>query len=207
LTTTQTSTIIPETQSEIPEATSRALEESASSNHEEVTSRMLNEAASSILVENALTSSSEYYNGCAVTKGCFGSEANCITDGTCKLMFSYQSLSGTKSFQMMLHGKEIGANEYISVGISSDDLMGSDIVFFCYNGATGINVAWNKGKDNIDGVTGITVADAKIRPRDLKVLYPDGDRPYFRRNSKLSLNEDSVIQSDQFEECLVGCWS
>jgi len=150
----------------MPEPTSRALEESATMNQEEVTPKMLNEAATSILVENASTSSSEYYNGCAVTKGCFGSETNCITDGTCKLMFSYQYLSGTKSFQMMLHGREIGANEYISVGISSDDLMGSDLVFFCSNGATGINVAWNKGKDNIDGVTGVTVADAKVKTFD-----------------------------------------
>ena len=111
----------------------------------------------------ASTTLSENYKGCATNKGCFGSEANCIENGSCRLMFAYQYLSATKSFQMLLHGKEIKANEYIAMGLSSDASMGSDLVFFCSNGGTGVNVAWNKGQNNLNGVTGVTVRDANVK--------------------------------------------
>ena len=105
----------------------------------------------------------ENYKGCAANKGCFGSESNCIENGSCKLMFSYQYSSATKSFQMLLHGNGIEAKEYVAMGISSDAGMGSDLVFFCSNGGANVNVAWNKGKDNLPGVTGVTVRDATVK--------------------------------------------
>ena len=165
-TSTQTSTKTSTTTSTTTEMPSTVIAENPPTSSEAMSTVSEGLATNSVTEESGLTMSevqSANYNGCALNKGCFGSEENCIIKGTCKLMFSYQYLSKTKSFQMIMHGNQIGAGEYISVGISTDNLMGSDLVFFCSNGATGINIAWNEGKDNLNGVTGLNIGNVDVK--------------------------------------------
>ncbi len=66
--------------------------------------------------------------GCGVTKGCFGSESECVTKGNCKLMTSFQHLPDRKLFLMTMAGSGIGNNQYVAVGLSTDASMGDDLV-------------------------------------------------------------------------------
>jgi hypothetical protein len=66
--------------------------------------------------------------GCGVTKGCFGSENECVMKGNCKLMTSFKHLPDQKSFLMTMAGSGIGNNQYVAVGLSADASMGDDLV-------------------------------------------------------------------------------
>ncbi len=68
--------------------------------------------------------------GCAVTKGCFGSDGTCVEDGSCKILVTYQLDKSSGKTKMLLHGKDIPVGKYIAVGLSEDASMGSDLVIW-----------------------------------------------------------------------------
>lgn len=106
----------------------------------------------------------ESYDGCLTTKGCFGQgDDDCVTKGNCKLMATYQHLSDSKQFKIRLHADNINANNYVAMGISQDGKMGEDLVLFCKNGGTTMGSRWNSGKNNRDGLTGVTFTDTDIK--------------------------------------------
>jgi len=94
---------------------------------------------------------------CGVSKGCFGSEADCVAKFSCHVMSTYQMSSDSKSFTFALAGNNLANSDYMAFGLSTDATMGDDLVFYCSASNHKILVSWNKGKDNVGGVTGVQV--------------------------------------------------
>ena len=106
------------------------------------------------------------YDGCSLNRGCFGSEADCLTRQDCQMMTSYEYLPDVDSFELILTGNGVGnADGYVALGLSGDPLMGDDLVFYCGTGID-VNESWNRGKSNLNGVTGLQIRDASVTLRD-----------------------------------------
>ncbi|XP_044263845.1 putative ferric-chelate reductase 1 homolog [Tribolium madens] len=87
-----------------------------------------------------------FYEGCGVTKLCFGAPANCLNSKNCKAVVAV-TVSGDKfEFEM----KATGNAGWVGVGLSDDDKMGDDSVIECAK--RGSNVAafmsWTSGPPN-----------------------------------------------------------
>ncbi|KAK0181743.1 hypothetical protein PV327_003999 [Microctonus hyperodae] len=85
------------------------------------------------------------YDGCAVTKNCFGSPDGCIDSGSCDAAVAVEVKGERYYFEIL--GKN---GKYIAVGLSEDNRMGDDSVVECENrgGQMEIHMSWNKGKSN-----------------------------------------------------------
>jgi len=71
------------------------------------------------------------YPGCGLNvTSCFGSETGCLDSGNCNVMISYNFDKNNKVLNVMLHGKGQNGNEYIAMGLSTDNKMGNDLVRF-----------------------------------------------------------------------------
>ena len=74
------------------------------------------------------------YPGCGSNvTSCFGSETGCLDSGSCNVMISYKFDKNNKALNVMLQGKGLNGNEYIAMGISTDNKMGNDLVRFFDN--------------------------------------------------------------------------
>lgn len=111
----------------------------------------------------------EIYDTCGDSNGCYGfSGANCIKDKNCKALVTYKQLKADKKFEFTLFG-EISKGKYLSFALSSDKLMGGDLVISCRNPLTGSiagKAGWTDGHkysdDSIEGLTNILTSSKFI---------------------------------------------
>lgn len=99
--------------------------------------------ATSKPVANARAFSS-LYEGCGVTKACFGSPSNCESKGNCQYMTTVLERGNKFVFELMT-STEKGA-KYVAVGLSNNQLMGGDLVMECVLMGTGevkVFQSWN----------------------------------------------------------------
>ena len=47
------------------------------------------------------------------------------------MMVSYSFINDAKQFKFDLHLKSVDSNKYVALGLSKDEKMGEDLVFFC----------------------------------------------------------------------------
>ena len=110
----------------------------------------------------------EDYQGCFVTKGCFGlGPSDCEKNGNCQLLASYTPTAN--KFQILLRGAAISSNNYLAVGISNDAKMGDDLVLACDVTAKNMIPAWNVGggaRNNIIGLQGVDFTNVNITSAD-----------------------------------------
>jgi len=76
------------------------------------------------------------------------------------MMTTYAHDKTAKQFKFELNIKAIDADQYVAMGLSKDDKMGEDLVFFCV-AKTGkpLGAKWNSGKSPGDDVK---IADINI---------------------------------------------
>ncbi|KAJ3637706.1 hypothetical protein MTP99_001143 [Tenebrio molitor] len=87
-----------------------------------------------------------FYEGCAVTKLCFGAPANCINSKNCKAAVAV-TVSGEKyEFEM----KATNNAAWVGVGLSEDEKMGDDSVIECAKkgSSVGAHMSWTSGSPN-----------------------------------------------------------
>ncbi|XP_071445246.1 putative ferric-chelate reductase 1 homolog [Hetaerina americana] len=89
------------------------------------------------------------YDGCAITKLCFGMPARCIQDGNCHTLVTILATGTQFEFELLA----VPVNEdvkYVAVGLSSDKSMGDDSVTECELGPSGVNLhtSYNIGQSN-----------------------------------------------------------
>jgi hypothetical protein len=86
----------------------------------------------------------DIYQNCYETKGCFGSENDCIRNKNCKIMTTYQKVSPDEyQFEIGFHSSS--GSGYGAVALSNDADMGDDSVMACIINAAkiDINMYWN----------------------------------------------------------------
>ena len=67
--------------------------------------------------------SSDIYDGCGDTKGCFGSPNGCVELGNCDMMASYLGNASTLAWEIYGRNKFDLSNFYVAIGFSADKLM------------------------------------------------------------------------------------
>lgn len=66
----------------------------------------------------------DVYDGCNVTKGCFGSPGqDCIKSHSCSMLVTYQLSTADDSYVMELYATGILPDGYVAVGFSDNDKM------------------------------------------------------------------------------------
>ncbi|XP_055929257.1 putative ferric-chelate reductase 1 homolog isoform X2 [Argiope bruennichi] len=95
-------------------------------------------------------SSDKIYVDCSISKGCFGIPGGCINRQDCEVLLSYAKTSDGIEFKM--HGT-LDQNTYMAMGLSTDQLMGEDLVTECVRRESNIIArrSWNVGgqKSNV----------------------------------------------------------
>lgn len=87
-----------------------------------------------------------FYEGCGVTKLCFGAPVNCINSKNCKAVVAV-TVSGDKyEFEM----KATGNAGWVGVGLSDDEKMGEDSVIECAKRGSSVAayMSWTSGPPN-----------------------------------------------------------
>ncbi|XP_046388987.1 putative ferric-chelate reductase 1 homolog [Ischnura elegans] len=90
------------------------------------------------------------YDGCAITKLCFGMPDNCVQDGSCHTLVTILATGTQFEFEMLAKPLQ-GEVRYVAVGLSSDKDMGDDSVTECElgtNSAVNLYTSYNNGKSN-----------------------------------------------------------
>ncbi|KAJ6643374.1 putative ferric-chelate reductase 1 like, partial [Pseudolycoriella hygida] len=87
------------------------------------------------------------YNGCGVSKTCFGMPANCVASQTCESVVTATSIGNRFEFELQTQNSNAG---YISLGLSRDHLMGDDSVMECVveNSEVRGYTSWNYRRTN-----------------------------------------------------------
>lgn len=86
-----------------------------------------------------------FYDGCGVTKICFGAPSGCEREGNCKAAVAVVVRGERYFFEMQAQGAR-----YVAVGLSEDSKMGDDSVVECVDegGRVGLYMSWNTGRRN-----------------------------------------------------------
>jgi len=94
--------------------------------------------------------SSDIYDGCGDTKGCFGSPNGCVELGNCDMMASYLGNASTLAWEIYGRNKFDLSNFYVAIGFSADKLMGDDCVVECvvYKSEVKAFMSSNYGQQN-----------------------------------------------------------
>ena len=88
----------------------------------------------------------DVYQGCGVTKGCFGMPASCETSKNCELIVTYVTLEGSGDVTFTISSGSAGVDQYLGVGLGGSEEMYDANVMFCYalnNGTTDVAMSWN----------------------------------------------------------------
>ncbi|RZB38617.1 ferric-chelate reductase 1 -like, partial [Asbolus verrucosus] len=90
-----------------------------------------------------------FYEGCAVTKLCFGSPVNCVNSKNCKAVVAVTVSGDRYEFEM----KATGNPGWVGVGLSEDEKMGDDSVIECARRghSVGAYMSWTSGPPNSYG--------------------------------------------------------
>ena len=91
------------------------------------------------------------YDGCYQTKGCFGQPDDCVQKRNCDMIMTYtkEISSGKEENSRFLF--EVGGSasqDYVALGLSDDNKMGSDSVMACIHQAQhnpAVSMYWNFG--------------------------------------------------------------
>ncbi|KAL1497531.1 hypothetical protein ABEB36_008475 [Hypothenemus hampei] len=75
-----------------------------------------------------------FYQGCSVTKLCFGSPANCVESKNCKAAVAVTVAGDKYDFELKAESSAV----WVGVGLSEDDKMGDDSVVECVKRGNGI---------------------------------------------------------------------
>ncbi|XP_023215953.1 putative ferric-chelate reductase 1 homolog [Centruroides sculpturatus] len=108
------------------------------------------------------------YDECGGTKGCFGMPEKCIENKNCDILFSHAYESGKDLVEFEISTKvDSISGHWIAVGLSEDQLMGSDSVGDCVvaNGKPSFHYSWNEDKSNAirNKISGIEVVSATLK--------------------------------------------
>lgn len=87
-----------------------------------------------------------FYEGCSVTKLCFGAPVNCIDSKNCKAITAVTVNGDKYEFEM----KATGNAAWVGVGLSSDAKMGDDSVIECVKDGSSVKayMSWTSGPPN-----------------------------------------------------------
>jgi len=94
----------------------------------------------------------DVYEGCEVSKGCFGLPPGCEQSGSCQMVSTYVTQpNGDVTFQ--IHG-ETGSNDYLALGLANTNKMYDASVMFCYaiGVKNGVAMSWNAPEGERDSV-------------------------------------------------------
>ncbi|KAF5280301.1 hypothetical protein FQR65_LT03110 [Abscondita terminalis] len=83
-----------------------------------------------------------FYEGCEVTKTCFGSLDGCVSKQNCKAAVSIR-VANSEQYEIEL--KATGAPKWVGFGLSNDDKMGDDSIIDCVNEQEGVKayMSWS----------------------------------------------------------------
>ncbi|CAH0550076.1 unnamed protein product [Brassicogethes aeneus] len=86
----------------------------------------------------------QFYDGCAVTKLCFGAPTNCINSKNCKAVVAVTVLGDKYDFEL----KATSGAAWVGVGLSDDVKMGDDSVIECVKSGNGLKafMSWTTVK-------------------------------------------------------------
>eukprot|EP00096_Caligus_rogercresseyi_P002503 TRINITY_DN1465_c0_g1_i2.p1 TRINITY_DN1465_c0_g1~~TRINITY_DN1465_c0_g1_i2.p1 ORF type:complete len:658 (-),score=127.14 TRINITY_DN1465_c0_g1_i2:80-2053(-) len=134
---------------------------------------------------NQIDSEHPIYDGCGLSKSCFGMPRGCVNTKDCSSMVSYE-LNGL-NLKFNLIGKSSG---YISVGLSDDTRMGDDLTTSCF---------YDFNLDKIDVISGYNegYSNKVLKPPQVGIVpgsfsgsYEDGFIACsFEREEKIVLEE------------------
>jgi len=87
------------------------------------------------------------YNGCSVTKTCFGVPNGCEVDGDCSMLSSWVVEGNITVIELYSNS---GHGRYVALALSEDQNMGDDFVLSCTGegGKPKLEHSWNSGKSN-----------------------------------------------------------
>ena len=93
------------------------------------------------------------YENCFDTVGCFGIPFNCIETRSCDVLLTYAQTEWSEGITDFTLSGVIGDGGYMAVGLSSDTIMGSDLVFVCSTYDSGdptLYKAWNPAEEQFN---------------------------------------------------------
>ena len=132
--------------------------------------------------------SSDIYDSCYETKGCFGSESDCIRDKNCKIMTTYKKVSPEEyEFEIGFHSTS--GSGYAAIALSDDDKMGDDSVMACIidKDVTDINMYWNTESYN-----SVPLLDKHLGLSNISKSYANGYAVCtFRRKAITQIPDDN----------------
>lgn len=85
--------------------------------------------------KEASTDFDPFYDGCTVSKLCFGAPANCVNSKNCKAAVAITVLGDKYDFELKAHSNAA----WVGVGLSDDEKMGDDSVIECVKKNNGVS--------------------------------------------------------------------
>lgn len=98
----------------------------------------------------AVRKSDSFYDGCAVTKLCFGTPDGCVSTQDCAAVVAVTVSGERYEFEM----KAVGKPAWVGVGLSDDDKMGDDSVIECIKDGSSVKpyLSWTTPRPNLNAV-------------------------------------------------------
>ena len=139
------------------------------------------------------------YDGCGLTKGCFGIPSQCVSSSSCDVYTSY-TMDDSGNVRFTVSGQATSEDSYVAVGLSDDATMGEDSTMVCYQSAPGVfqvSMTWND-PSKIGGSN--PLSDPNLGLSDVEGSLSDGVLSCtFTRDRKTQVTVPGTSQSVEFD--------